>query len=200
MEIKETFQLKTFNTPELAGISSKNIEEHLKLYKGYVTNANLILNKINEYGQDREGNSYAISEILRRFAFEFDGMRNHEIYFSQLEGGPKALADDSEFKKALINQVMEFDTFIMNFKALAMTRGVGWAMLYYDKQSGKFLATWVEEQHLGHLTGLSPVLALDMWEHAYVYDYPTSEKKKYLDAFFANLNWSVVEENFKKVK
>ena len=123
-------------------------------------------------------------------------MRNHEIYFSQLEGGPCTLADDSEFKKALINQVMDFDIFLTNFKALAMTRGVGWAMLYYDKQSSKFLATWVEEQHLGHLTGLTPLLALDMWEHAYVYDYPTSEKKKYIDAFFANLNWSVVEENY----
>jgi Fe-Mn family superoxide dismutase len=54
----------------------------------------------------------------------------------------------------------------------------------------------VEEQHLGHLVGLQPVLALDMWEHAYVYDYPTSEKKKYVEAFFANLNWSVIEENF----
>ena len=192
----ETFTPKTFTIPELTGISAKNIEEHLKLYKGYVTNANLILNKINEYGGNREGNAYAISEILRRFAFEFDGMRNHEIYFSQLEGGPCTLADDSEFKKALINQVMDFDIFLTNFKALAMTRGVGWAMLYYDKQSSKFLATWVEEQHLGHLTGLTPLLALDMWEHAYVYDYPTSEKKKYIDAFFANLNWSVVEENY----
>jgi superoxide dismutase, Fe-Mn family len=200
MDTQDIFQVKNFNIPELAGIGAKNIEEHLKLYKGYVTNANLIIKKVNEYGADREANGYAISEILRRFAFEFDGMRNHEIYFSQLEGGPHALADDSEFKKALINQVMDFDIFITNFKALAMTRGVGWAMLYYDRQSGKFLATWVEEQHLGHLTGLSPVLALDMWEHAYVYEYPTSEKKKYIDAFFANLNWSVVEENFKKVK
>jgi len=58
------------------------------------------------------------------------------------------------------------------------------------------LTQWVDEQHLGHLQGLKPILALDMWEHAFVYDYPTSEKKKYVDAFFENLNWSKVEERF----
>jgi Fe-Mn family superoxide dismutase len=194
----EIFTVKTFAIPELVGISAKNIEEHVKLYKGYVTNANLIIKKLGEYGANKEDNAYAMSELLRRFAFEFDGMRNHEIYFSQLEGGPKSLESNSELRMALEEQVGSFDEFVTNFKTLAMTRGVGWAMLYFDKQSSKFLATWVEEQHLGQLTGLPPILALDMWEHAYVYDYPTSEKKKYIDAFFANLNWSVVEESFKK--
>ena len=42
------------------------------------------------------------------------------------------------------------------------------------------------------------LLALDMWEHAYIYDFPSSEKKKYIETFFENLNWKVVEENFKK--
>jgi superoxide dismutase, Fe-Mn family len=196
----DTFTPKTFTIPELSGISAKNIEEHLKLYKGYVSNANLIINKMKEYSADAVGNAYAMSEILRRFAFEFDGMRNHEYYFSAFEGGPKPLAEASEFKTALTKQVGSFDDFLANFKTLATTRGIGWAILYYDKQTNLFLATWVEEQHLGHLTGLSPVLALDMWEHAYVYDYPTSEKKKYIEAFFANVNWEVIEENFKKAQ
>jgi len=198
--MNDTFTLKTFTIPELSGISAKNIEEHLKLYKGYVTNANLIINKLKEYSADAAGNSYAMSEILRRFAFEFDGMRNHEYYFASFEGGPKPLPEESSLKQDLGKQVGSFDMFIENFKTLAMTRGVGWAILYYDKQTKLFLATWVEEQHLGHLTGLSPILALDMWEHAYVYDYPTSEKKKYIEAFFANLNWEVIEENYKKAQ
>lgn len=194
----DIFTPKTFTIPKLSGISTKNIEEHLKLYKGYVANANLIISKMKEYWVDASANSYVISELLRRFAFEFDGMRNHEQYFSSLEGGAKTLATDSPLRMALEKQAGSFEAFLDNFKSIAMTRGVGWAILYYDKQTKLFFATWIEEQHLGHLVGLSPILCLDMWEHAFVYDYPTSEKKKYIEAFFANLNWEVIEENFKK--
>ena len=190
------FKEKIFTLPELKGISSKNIEEHLKLYAGYVKHSNLILEHIEEFEKDTEKYSYEIAELGRRFSFEFDGMRNHECYFSSLEGGAQTLSIESELYNAIEKQWGSFDAWLARFKVLATTRGVGWAMLYYDKTSGHFLNTWVEEQHLGHLTGLSPVLALDMWEHAYVYDFPTSEKKKYIEAFFENLNWSVIEKNY----
>lgn len=196
------FIQKTFNIPPLTGISTKNIEEHLKLYAGYVKNANLILEKIPQYQGYVAEDTFApsvVSELQRRFSFEFDGMRNHEYYFSQFEGG-YVFSVDGLLKAKITETWGSFEAWFVQFKELAMTRGVGWAMLYYDKESDRLLHTWVEEQHLGHLTGLSPILVLDMWEHAYVYDYPTSEKKKYIEAFFANLNWSVVEENFKKVK
>jgi Fe-Mn family superoxide dismutase len=196
----EIFTPQTFNIEKLEGISEKNIEEHLKLYKGYVTNANLILVKMEEFVKDSEKNAYVLGELQRRFAFEFDGMRNHEYYFKSLEGGSRQLPFGNTLTFAVEKEWGNFDAWINRFKAIAMTRGVGWAMLYYDKQSGHLLTQWVEEQHLGHLTGLSPILCLDMWEHAYVYDYPTSEKKKYIDAFFANLNWEMIEENFKKAQ
>ncbi len=196
----DTFIPKTFNIPKLNGISEKNIEEHLKLYEGYVKNANLILNKIKEYSVDSEKNAYVLGELQRRFAFEFDGMRNHEYYFSSLEGVPARLPLANTLTYALEKEWGSMDKFIDTFKAIAMTRGVGWAMLYYDKQTDHLLTQWVDEQHLGQLTGLAPILCLDMWEHAYVYDYPTSEKKKYIDAFFANLDWEVIEKNFVAAK
>lgn len=84
------------------------------------------------------------------------------------------------------------------FKNLATTRGVGWAMLGYDKQTDTLIQYWVDEQHFGHLTGVQPIIALDMWEHSFVADYQPSGKKNYVEDFFANLNWGVVEENFKK--
>ena len=194
----EHFTQKTFSISELSGISTKNIEEHLKLYAGYVKFSNHILNQINEFAKDSEKYAYELGELQRRFAFEFDGMRNHEYYFHSLEGGAKNLPEESQLKKAIEKEWGSFDAWLARFKSIAMTRGVGWAILYYDAQSGHLLNQWVEEQHLGHLTGLSPVLALDMWEHAYVYDYPTSQKKDYVEAFFANLNWEVIEDNFKK--
>ncbi len=188
-----------FNIGELAGISAKNIEEHFKLYAGYVKNTNLIFEKINELRADSEKNTYVLGEIQRRLGFEFNGMRNHEYYFKSLEGGAVALSD-GELKKMIEVQFGSFDSWLAMFKSIALTRGIGWAMLYYDNQAGQLVNTWVEEQHLGQLIGLKPILALDMWEHAFVYDYPTSEKKKYIEAFFANLNWGVIEKNFEVVK
>jgi Fe-Mn family superoxide dismutase len=86
------------------------------------------------------------------------------------------------------------------FKNLATTRGVGWAMLGYDKATDTLIQYWVDEQHFGHLTGVAPILALDLWEHSFVADYQPSGKKQYVEDFFKNLNWGVIEENFKKVQ
>ena len=191
----QTFTTKTFNLKELKGISTKNIEEHLKLYAGYVKNTNLILEKIEELQKD-ESNAYLLTELQRRFAFEFGGMRNHEYFFSSLSDGSTTLPENSELKKAIMKDFGSFENWLAVFKGLAMTKGIGWAMLSYDKKTGQLLNHWVDEQHVGHLVSTSPILALDMWEHAYVYDYPTSEKKKYIESFFENLNWEVIEKNF----
>ena len=196
----EKFTELKFNIPELKGISQKNIAEHLKLYAGYVKNTSLILEKIPEYeGYAKEDTfaPYVVSEIQRRFSFEFNGMRNHEYYFKSLEGGARPLPEGSQFKAVIEKQAPSLEVAIAGFKTLAMTRGIGWAMLYYDPQTKRLLNAWVDEQHLGQLATCKIILALDMWEHAYVYDYPTSEKKKYVEAFFENLNWDVIEENFK---
>jgi len=194
----ETFTAKTFNIGELSGISSKNIEEHLKLYKGYVNNTNLIFNKLSELKSDPEKNAFLLGELGRRFGFEFDGMRNHEYFFSSLSGGKKEINIEGELYKKIVKEWGSFENFLGHFKFVATTRGIGWTILYFDKISNKLIITWVDEHHLGQLTGLTPILCLDMWEHAYVYDYPTSEKKEYIEAFFENLNWNSIEENFKK--
>src|SRR3989344_4234720 len=102
----KTFTEQKFNIPTLKGISAKTIEEHLKLYAGYVKNANDIL---------------AGGQYDRRFPFEFNGMRNHELYFSHFEGGSTPLTTSAPLIHA------GFD--LEKFKALALTRGVGWVML-----------------------------------------------------------------------
>ncbi|MEX2010537.1 MAG: Fe-Mn family superoxide dismutase, partial [Parcubacteria group bacterium] len=136
-----------------------------------------------------------INELQRRFSFEFCGMRNHEIYFSHFEGGSSPITPNSPLSKAIEEEWGSFDAWLTRFKAIALTRGIGWAMLYYDKKTNRLLNNWNDEQHLGHLVGLTPVLALDMWEHAFLLDFG-GEKPKYVEAFFENLNWQNVEENF----
>lgn len=196
------FEEKKFNIPELKGISQKNIEEHLKLYAGYVKHTNLILEKIPEYrgyAEQDPFSPYVISELGRRFSFEFNGMRNHEIYFSHFEGGSTALTTSGPLHKAIEAEWGSFDAWLTQFKELALTRGVGWAMVYYDPNSGNLIHSWVDEQHLGQLSQCAPILALDMWEHSFVADYQPSGKKQYIEDFFANLNWQNVEANFAKV-
>jgi Fe-Mn family superoxide dismutase len=194
----QRFTPHTFATGELDGISNKTIEEHIKLYQGYVKHANLILDHIDELSQDSEKYAYELAELQRRFGFEFDGMRNHEYYFHAFEGGAQALASDSALRAKIEKDFGSFDAWLARFKAIAMTRGIGWAILYYDPQTDTLLNAWVDEQHLGHLTGLTPIVALDMWEHSYLMDYLPSEKKNYIEAFFKNLNWNTIEKNFTK--
>ena len=193
------FTEKIFTIPELSGISQKTIEEHLKLYSGYVKSANLILEKIESLRSTDEEitkNTFLVSELQRRFSFEFDGMRNHEYYFEQFEGGPRSMNEESDLSEKIKKTWGGVESWLVRFKEIAMTRGIGWAVLYYDKKTDTLNHSWVEEQHLGHLTGAHVILALDMWEHSYMLDYVPSEKKKYVDAFFQNLNYSIVEKRF----
>jgi len=197
----QKFIEQKFEIGELKGISAKNIEEHLKLYAGYVKNANSILEKIPEYrGYEKEDTftPYVVSELQRRFAFEYNGMRNHEVYFSSLEGGARPLSSESGLGKTIKEEWGSFEKWLDLFKTLALVRGIGWAVLWYDKKGDCLLCSWVDEQHLGQLNGCNMLLALDMWEHSFIYDYPTSQKKDYVNAYFENLNWEKVEENYLK--
>jgi len=182
----------------MKGISSKTTEEHLKLYAGYVKHANLVLEKIKELKQDSEKNAYALAEINRRFGFEFNGMRNHEVYFRSFEDSSTPLATSDTLAKTITEKWGSFDTWLAEFKAIALTRGIGWSMLYYDPVSKQLLNAWVDEQHFGQLNGCQTILALDMWEHSFVADYQPSGKKQYVEDFFANLNWKVIEQNFSR--
>lgn len=196
----KTFTEKSFNIGTLQGISAKNIEEHLKLYAGYVKNANLVQTMLEQYGNtDAEDGKYSVSELRRRFSFEYNGMRNHEIYFASLSDGATPLSEGS-LKQALEESYGSVEQFVSTFKSLAMTRGIGWAMLWYDSRENRLLNSWVDEQHFGQLQGCTPILALDMWEHSFVADYQPSGKKQYVEDFFANLNWKKIEENFEKAK
>lgn len=182
------YEPKTFDIPELDGISNETIEEHLALYEGYVKHFNLVHRVV----EDSNNQDFVRREVYRRQAFEYDGIKNHELYFAQFEGGAKALSEDSSLYQKMSEGGMTYDIWVKIFRNLATTRGVGWAILGYNEEDATLIQYWVDEQHLGHLTSVKPILVLDMWEHSYMLDHPPSEKEKYVDAFFQNLNWEVV--------
>ncbi len=185
---------KTFNFGALDGISPKQLEVHVKLYEGYVKFLNTLDDTIVDLMKDSEKNAYALGEVNRRRGFEFDGMRMHEHYFAQWEGNASPISGNLE--DALAKQYGSYEAWEAQFKAVGMTRGIGWAVLYYDPTGKRFHNAFLGDHEVGQLTGIPVILALDMWEHAYMVDYLPAEKKKYVDAFFKNLNGNVVEERF----
>lgn len=189
------YEEKNFNIGAQSGISEKTIATHLKLYSGYVKNTNSRLQIISELGSDLEKNGVSIAEMQKRFAFEFDGMKNHEYFFPQFEGGAKEINKKSGLYLEIEKQFGTFEKWKKLFANTALTRGIGWAILYKDAD-GTLINTWVGEHEMGHLTGLSPILLFDMWEHAFIIDYTPAEKVKYVEALFANLNWRVIEKRF----
>jgi len=191
-----TYTPKVFNLPVLEGISEKQIAVHLALYEGYVKHANLIIEKIAALkASDADGNAYIIAELRRRFGFEFDGMRMHEYYFSQFEGDPAPRTAGDALEKAVLQKYGD-QSLEAHIREVAGTRGIGWVVVYADPSAGTLHTTFVADHELGQLAGLPIILALDLWEHAYMVDYVPADKKIYIDAFFANLNWSVVEKRF----
>src|SRR5579872_2788989 len=129
---------RKFTIPSLEGISDESVKQHLGLYAGYVKNFNAISKALPEYAKDSEKNAHALAELIRRRSFEFGGMRLHEYYFEQFEGGAKAINPNSklsaEFKKEY------HDYFVEYFTAIGNMRGPGWAMLYYDAYGQQLLA------------------------------------------------------------
>lgn len=189
------YEAKKFSIPALEGISEESVKQHLALYEGYVKNFNAISAKLAEYAREStEKHAIALGELVRRKSFEFDGMRLHEYYFTQFENGPRALDENSALGKALASEYHGY--FVEYIKAIGNMRGPGWAIVYWDPVGEQFQTGFVGEQHQGHFATLPIILALDVWEHAFILDYGATGKGKYLDAFFKNLNWSVLQSRF----
>ena len=192
---------RIFTLPELTGISKKQIDVHLALYQGYVKHTNLIMDRIQKLRDERtpenaETTDFLINELRRRQSFEFDGMRMHEYYFEQFEGGPKEAMTEGPLLDAVHSKYQTWDAFIARLKEVCGTRGIGWTVVYVDPVGRTVQAAWVDDHQIGQLAGLPILMAIDMWEHAYMVDYVPAEKKSYVEAFLQNVNWSVVEGRF----
>lgn len=189
---------KKFEFHELEGISKKTMDVHLGLYTGYVKNTNMIIELIDLMKED-DSKKYALLEARRRFSFEFGGMRNHEYFFEQLTGGIHELDLNSALAKKISEDFGSVDEWRKDFLGLTGMRGVGFAILYYDKEEERLVNSWIDEQHIGHLNSAQFIFGVDLWEHAFLLDYLPSEKATYVETVFQNTNFSVVEKRFDEV-
>ena len=193
------YKPQEFSIPDVKGISKKTIEVHLGLYGGYVTNLNTHYKKIQELCKDPD-NKEAISALTRRIPFELAGIRNHEHYFGALENGAKPLPDSAGLSKLVHEQFGSFESFRTCIENTAtMMRGIGWAMVAYDKTRNVLHMYWIVDHELGTVN-LPTVLAIDMWEHSYMIDYLPTDKGKYVAAYLDAINWEKVEEQFSAIQ
>lgn len=175
----------------MPGFSKELLEMHFKLYRGYVKNTNYLLQKISEI----ELGSYEFGALKRRLGWEFDGMRLHEMYFMNL-GGNGHLRRKSPLYLAIVHQFGSFQKFRDEFIAVGTMRGIGWAMLYLDPVENRLINVWINEHDVGHLVKGNALLVMDVWEHAYITEYGL-DRKKYIDVFFQNIDWEVVEKRYR---
>lgn len=191
--------MKTYTAHEwklsgLQGISDATLEMHFGLYQGYVKNTNLLNERLSEIraAGKAAGADPSYAELVRRLGFEYNGMRLHEYYFDNMTSSPTELGTGKLYN-ALGEAFGGFDAWKKDFSAVGGMRGIGWAIAYQDLTNGQITNHWIAEHENGNLAGFAPIVVMDVWEHAYLKDYKPSERGKYIEAFFANVDWKACE-------
>ena len=184
----------------LAGISNDQIEEHLKLYEGYVKRTNALTEKLEGLAKEGKasGADPVYAELTRRLGFEYGGIINHEYYFGNLTAGAQAEPPGgSKLARAVEASFGSLSTWLADFRAIAGMPGIGWIVLYQDPTTGWLSNQFVTLHENGVPPGFRPILVLDGWEHAFMRDYKAFERAKYVEAFFKNVDWAAVEKRLK---
>lgn len=183
----------------LAGMSDGQIAEHLELYAGYVKQVNELTKELAEMHNEKKtsGKDFGLAEATRRLAYEYDGMVLHEHYFSNLRpGGAPRPSERQPCGRALAQAYGSIERWQENFKTLGGMRGVGWVILFQDPRNGSVTNYWVSLHQDGIPARCTPLLVMDVWEHAFMRDYRASERNRYVDAFLTNIDWTAVERRF----
>ena len=198
MSATDIYKPRQFNLSGLNGISDETLEMHFKLYEGYVKETNNLTERIGEFiadGKVDQEEMPAYSELTRRLGFEYNGMVLHEYYFDNLKsgGGIGDPAQSTEFVKAAASAFGTYDIWKADFVGIGKMRGVGWAICYQNPANGRLSNHWITLHETGNVAGFTPILVMDVWEHAFLLDYKPAERPKYIEAFFSNIDWNTVE-------
>ncbi len=177
------------------GFSDNLLKNHFTLYGGYVTNTNKLMETLAKTAPGTP--EYA--EMKRRFGWEWAGMRLHELYFDNMTKQTQDFSKDSSLGQKITADFGSYDNWAKDFKGTGSMRGIGWTILYYDKDGDKLMNTWVNEHDLGHLPGAVPLLIMDVFEHAFITDYGL-KRADYIEGFFNAICWKTVGARLKEAK
>lgn len=178
------------------GLSPALLKMHFKLYQGYVNNSNTLFQKLAELNAKGQNRSPEFAGMKRMFGWEFNGMLLHEYYFENL-GGDQPLSQDDALYAKMQADFGSYDNWKDDFVATGLIRGIGWVVTYVEPKQGRLVNEWINEHDLGHLSGATPLLVMDVFEHAYITEYAL-DRAKYIDVFFKNINWKAVSDRYNK--
>jgi Fe-Mn family superoxide dismutase len=179
----------------MPGFSETLLKNHFTLYQGYVTNTNKVLDTLDQLLKEGKTATPEFAELKRRLGWEFNGMRLHEYYFENL-GGKAPLDTNGKLAKKLAESFGSLDAWEKDFKGTGAMRGIGWAVLYQDPANGRLINFWINEHDVAHPAGGTPVLVMDVFEHAFMLDYGL-KRADYIEAFFRNIDWKAAEARLK---
>jgi superoxide dismutase, Fe-Mn family len=187
-----TYEVRNFDLSGVQGLSKKAIDLHLGLYKTYVEQ----LNKLLEQSPERSAGTspLALDGYNRRFAFEFNGVALHELFFEQLVGKHRQARSDSDFVDALHENYGDFAGWRASVEALVKTRGVGWVLTLRERGQDRLHNCWIDLHQLNLPANCDIVFALDLWEHAYMIDFSPAQRADYVKIILDNVDWTVVEQ------
>ena len=180
------------------GFSDTLLTNHFTLYKGYVANTNKLAETLDALLKEGKAATPEYAELSRRFGWEFNGMRLHEFYFGNMIKGGAALDRSSALSAKIETEFGSYETWEKDFKATGTMRGIGWTILYHEPVGGRLFNVWVNEHDVGHLAGATPLLIMDVFEHAFLTDYGL-KREDYNVSFFKALDWRTVGERFAAV-
>lgn len=187
-----TYEVRPFDLSGVQGLSKKAIDLHLGLYKTYVEQ----LNKLLELSPQRSAGAVqlALDGYNRRFAFEFNGVALHELFFEQLVGKHRQPQSDSDFVEALHDDYGDFGGWRASVEVLAKTRGIGWVLTLRERGRERLHNCWIDLHHLHMPANCDVVFALDLWEHAFMIDFTPAQRTDYVKIILDNVDWTVVEQ------
>jgi Fe-Mn family superoxide dismutase len=175
----------------IKGFSETLLKNHFTLYQGYVTNTNKVADALSQMLKDGKTGVPEYAELKRRFGWEFNGMRLHELYFENLKGNG-GMDKSGKLAKKMGQAFGSVEAWEKDFRACGTMRGIGWVVLHYDAAGDRLFNSWINEHDVAHLAGCGPILIMDVFEHAYMTDYQL-KRADYIEAFFANINWKIAE-------
>jgi len=179
----------------MKGFSETLLKNHFTLYQGYVTNTNKAAEALGQMLKDGKTATPEYAELKRRFGWEFNGMRLHELYFENLKSSG-GIDKAGKLAKKMEKEFGGVEAWEKDFRASGAMRGIGWVVLYYDAAGDRLFNSWINEHDVAHLAGCEPILVMDVFEHAYMTDYQL-KRADYIEAFFANINWKAAESRLK---
>jgi Fe-Mn family superoxide dismutase len=194
---------RVFDLSRVRGLSQRTLDTHIGLYETYVKQANTLLEQLHDFPHPQElppPDRLRRDGLVRRLAFEFNGVKLHELFFEALgSGGADAgkpgaaeAAKQGRFADAAARSFGSVEAWKRDVIEIGQTRGVGWVATVAAGE-GRLFNVWIEEHSHGLLAGAGPIAVFDLWEHAFLFDFKPSQRSPYLEVLFDNLNWGVLE-------